>query len=206
MVDEEGGIEDGVATALVMHGLRDDDGYGSISSGPGKGYNARSYHTFPAVDYEQEKHQSSLSLSSREKGTYEKKTCSFSSLPSSKMARALLMSLLLTLALLLTYSSALPVMSSELLSLLRGRQLSTPPPSDWDDNTVPQNITDFDPESWVLSTNSFLPNHYQNQPYVANGYHGSRVPAEGVGFWVCSFAFTLVPPYTYFPVDNITDT
>ncbi|KAH8145046.1 uncharacterized protein LAJ45_10957 [Morchella importuna] len=189
-----------------MHGLRDDDGYGSISSGPGKGYNARSYHTFPAVDYEQEKHQSSLSLSSREKGTYEKKTCSFSSLPSSKMARALLMSLLLTLALLLTYSSALPVMSSELLSLLRGRQLSTPPPSDWDDNTVPQNITDFDPESWVLSTNSFLPNHYQNQPYVANGYHGSRVPAEGVGFWISTsspdYNPTEVPPINGWPLDN----
>lgn len=87
------------------------------------------------------------------------------------------------LTLLLTYTAALPL---DLWSVLTGRQLSTPPPSSFSNNHVPQNITKYDAKNWVLSTTSFIPNHYQTQPYVANGYHGSRVPAEGIGFWVCS--------------------
>lgn len=87
------------------------------------------------------------------------------------------------LTLLLTYTTALPL---DLWSVLTGRQLSTPPPPSFSNNHLPQNITDYDAKNWVLSTTTFIPNHYQTQPYVANGYHGSRVPAEGIGFWVCS--------------------
>lgn len=39
---------------------------------------------------------------------------------------------------------------------------------------------DFD---WTLSTMSFEPGQWQNQPYVANGYIGARLPAEGIGFY-----------------------
>lgn len=86
------------------------------------------------------------------------------------------------LTLLFTYTAALPL---DLWSVLTGRQLSTPPPASFSNNHVPQNITAYDAKNWVLSTTTFIPNHYQTQPYVANGYHGSRVPAEGIGFWVC---------------------
>lgn len=92
------------------------------------------------------------------------------------------------LTLLLTYAAALPL---DLWSVLTGRQLSTPPPSSFSNNHVPQNITAYDAENWVLSTTTFIPNHYQTQPYVANGYHGSRVPAEGIGFWVCPQIYVL---------------
>ncbi|KAH0489787.1 hypothetical protein TgHK011_001285 [Trichoderma gracile] len=40
----------------------------------------------------------------------------------------------------------------------------------------------YDP--WLLSTHQFQGNHYQNSPYVANGYFGQRLPAEGVGYWI----------------------
>lgn len=186
-------------TGLVMQlcptpDLQDDDG---SKLGSEKGYNNRTYRTSPAD-------QSSLPLPKEQ--SREKKH-PFPFLPSSrKMARVLIMSVFITLALLLTYSNALPVVSNELLSLLRGRQLSAPPPSDWENNHVPQNITDFDSESWVLSTTSFIPNHYQNQPYVANGYHGSRVPAEGVGFWISTsdpdYNPNEVPPINGWPLDN----
>jgi hypothetical protein len=39
-------------------------------------------------------------------------------------------------------------------------------------------------DPWLLSTNQFQGNHYQNSPYVANGYFGQRLPAEGVGYWI----------------------
>ena len=42
----------------------------------------------------------------------------------------------------------------------------------------------YDPPSWTLETDAFIPNHYQSSPYVANGYFGQRLPAEGVGHWV----------------------
>lgn len=37
---------------------------------------------------------------------------------------------------------------------------------------------------WILSTSQFIANRYQTSPYVANGYFGQRLPAEGVGHWV----------------------
>ncbi|KAE8258724.1 hypothetical protein A4X13_0g1489 [Tilletia indica] len=40
-------------------------------------------------------------------------------------------------------------------------------------------LSDF---NWTLSTTSFEPGKWQNQPYVANGYIGARLPAEGFGF------------------------
>ncbi|KAL6852094.1 carbohydrate-binding module family 32 protein [Trichoderma novae-zelandiae] len=39
-------------------------------------------------------------------------------------------------------------------------------------------------DSWLLSTDQFQGNHYQRSPYVANGYFGQRLPAEGVGYWI----------------------
>lgn len=98
-----------------------------------------------------------------------------------KMARVTAI-VFVCLTLLFTYTTALPL---DLWSVLTGRQLSTPPPASFSNNHVPQNMTAYDAENWILSTTTFIPNHYQTQPYVANGYHGSRVPAEGIGFWVC---------------------
>lgn len=40
-----------------------------------------------------------------------------------------------------------------------------------------------DSDHWILSTMQFIANRYQNSPYVANGYFGQRLPAEGVGYW-----------------------
>lgn len=40
-----------------------------------------------------------------------------------------------------------------------------------------------DSDPWILSTKQFIANRYQNSPYVANGYFGQRLPAEGVGYW-----------------------
>lgn len=37
---------------------------------------------------------------------------------------------------------------------------------------------------WVLTTNTFKPNHYQSAPYVSNGYFGQALTAEGTGYWV----------------------
>ncbi|KAI5459611.1 glycoside hydrolase family 65 protein [Mariannaea sp. PMI_226] len=39
-------------------------------------------------------------------------------------------------------------------------------------------------DTWILSTDTFLGNYYQNSPYVANGYFGQRLPAEGAGYWI----------------------
>lgn len=41
-----------------------------------------------------------------------------------------------------------------------------------------------DSDTWTLSTKQFIANRYQNSPYVANGYFGQRLPAEGVGYWI----------------------
>lgn len=102
--------------------------------------------------------------------------------PSRPQTMARVIAIVFVALTLLTFASALPF---DLWSVLSGRQLSTPPPPDFQNNEIPQNITTYDADNWVLSTTTFIPNHYQTQPYVANGYHGSRVPAEGIGFWVC---------------------
>ncbi len=41
-----------------------------------------------------------------------------------------------------------------------------------------------DLDDWVMSTNTFRPNEYQTYPYVANGYFGQSLPAEGSGYWI----------------------
>lgn len=38
--------------------------------------------------------------------------------------------------------------------------------------------------SWELTTAEFVPNHDQSSPYVADGYFGQRLLAEGVGYWI----------------------
>lgn len=92
--------------------------------------------------------------------------------------------------------------SSSPLTILDERQLSAPPPNDFRDWTRPQNITTWDADTWTLSTNVFLPNHYQVQPYVANGYHGSRLPAEGMGFWIERNPTGDWQPVNGWPLDN----
>ncbi|KAL6792708.1 hypothetical protein J3E68DRAFT_428068 [Trichoderma sp. SZMC 28012] len=37
---------------------------------------------------------------------------------------------------------------------------------------------------WILSSNQFTGDRYQNSPYVANGDFGQRLPADDVGHWV----------------------
>ncbi|KAH8588922.1 family 65 glycoside hydrolase [Bisporella sp. PMI_857] len=41
-----------------------------------------------------------------------------------------------------------------------------------------------DDETWLLCTDSFVPNRYQTAPHVANGYFGQSLPAEGAGYWI----------------------
>jgi hypothetical protein len=64
------------------------------------------------------------------------------------------------------------------------RQLGAPPLTDPLNVSRPANYSEYDPETWTLGTHTFLPNEWQVQPYVANGYHGSRLTAEGIGYWV----------------------
>jgi len=98
------------------------------------------------------------------------------------VGRRAMTALLFALA-FLTLSSALPRLGGGLTDSLVERQFTSPAP-DFQDDELPHNITDYDPVSWTLSTETLITNHYQTQPYVANGYHGSRVPAEGIGYWV----------------------
>jgi hypothetical protein len=101
-----------------------------------------------------------------------------------KMARLLLFApALLLLLLLVTCSLASPWALPELV----GRQLEAPPPNDFTDPTLPSDFTEYDAKTWTLGSRKYIPNAYQTQPYVANGYHGSRLTAEGVGYWVCQF-------------------
>lgn len=68
---------------------------------------------------------------------------------------------------------------------LHPRQLAVPPPNDYVDYYRPANMTEFDATTWTLGTREMVQNAYQVQPYVANGYHGSRLTVEGLGYWVC---------------------
>lgn len=82
------------------------------------------------------------------------------------------------------------------------RQLKAPSPNWTLDKDEHRDITDWDPETWALSTNVFLPNHYQVQPYVANGYHGARLTAEGFGFWIERNLTGDHQPVNGWPLDN----
>ena len=39
-------------------------------------------------------------------------------------------------------------------------------------------------DDWLMQSGKFNPNEYQVYPYVANGYFGQTLPAEGVGYWI----------------------
>lgn len=88
-----------------------------------------------------------------------------------------------------TLTAALP-------SLLNLRQLSSPALPN------PDSITTYDSKRWSLSTTSFIQNRYQVQPYVANGYHGTRLPVEGMGFWVERNYTGKWQPVNGWPLDN----
>lgn len=133
------------------------------SDDPEKGGHDAAYSTFPTPSLPPPSLRDSSSLSKP-----------------TTMRRIALAVILFSLA-FLALSSALPWAGDGLL----GRQLSAPPPPDFLNHRQLQNITLYDPASWTLSTSTLIPNHYQTQPYVANGYHGSRIPAEGIGYWVC---------------------
>lgn len=90
---------------------------------------------------------------------------------------------LILLLLSLSLSSPVPV---RWLAVLGKRQISAPPPNDSANASRPADIAEYDAETWTLGTHAMLPNTYQAQPYVANGYHGSRLTSEGVGYWVCA--------------------
>jgi len=68
---------------------------------------------------------------------------------------------------------------------LEERQLGAPPLNDFLNVSRPANMSEYDPETWTLGTHTLVQNAWQVQPYVANGYHGSRLTAEGPGYWVC---------------------
>ncbi|KAF8246310.1 hypothetical protein K440DRAFT_553753 [Wilcoxina mikolae CBS 423.85] len=63
-------------------------------------------------------------------------------------------------------------------------------------------MTEYDPDTWTLGTHVLLQNAYQVQPYVANGYHGSRLAAEGVGYWVIRNETGQTWPINGWPLDN----
>ena len=92
--------------------------------------------------------------------------------------------------------------------VLQERQLSAPPLLDPFHPEEPREhgIAAWNGESWTLSTSAFLPNHYQVQPYVANGYHGSRLPAEGMGFWIDRNQTGDWQPVNGWPLDNARQT
>ena len=48
----------------------------------------------------------------------------------------------------------------------------------------PAKATSPNQEDWLLTSEDFTPNVYQSNPYVANGYFGQSLPAEGSGYWV----------------------
>ncbi|RPA98401.1 hypothetical protein L873DRAFT_1687777 [Choiromyces venosus 120613-1] len=114
------------------------------------------------------------------------------------------MAVLLFALAFLGLSSALPRIGDGLTGSLVERQFTSPSPPDFDNNEQPHNITDYDPESWTLSTKTLITNHYQTQPYVANGYHGSRIPAEGIGYLVLKNNSNRngVWPINGWPLDN----
>lgn len=92
-------------------------------------------------------------------------------------------------------------LSASLPSLLNLRQLSSPALPNPDRPNESHNAT-YDAETWSLLTTSFIPNRYQVQPYVANGYHGTRLPAEGMGFWVEHNFTGKWQPINGWPLDN----
>lgn len=77
-----------------------------------------------------------------------------------------------------------------------------PPPNDHLIPTKAANLTEYDADTWTLGTRKFIPNTYQVQPYVANGYHGSRLTAEGAGYWQIQPENGERQPIQGWPLDN----
>ncbi|KAI5778880.1 glycosyl hydrolase family 65 central catalytic domain-containing protein [Geopyxis carbonaria] len=85
---------------------------------------------------------------------------------------------------------------------LETRQIGTPRPNDHENFHRIANMTEYDPETWTLGTHKFVQNAYQVQPYVANGYHGSRLTAEGAGYWRIHNLTGDTWPINGWPLDN----
>ncbi|KAA8909403.1 glycosyl hydrolase family 65 central catalytic domain-containing protein [Sphaerosporella brunnea] len=113
------------------------------------------------------------------------------------MTRLVLGSAVLLLLALATLSWAFPAAEH-----LAARQLAAPGPRDPFNVSRPANMSEYDPETWTLGTHSFVPNAWQVQPYVANGYHGSRLTAEGAGYWRIRNETGSVWPINGWPLDN----
>ncbi|KAF8473190.1 glycosyl hydrolase family 65 central catalytic domain-containing protein [Kalaharituber pfeilii] len=96
----------------------------------------------------------------------------------------------------------LVALSSSTPAGLHERQLSAPPPPNFDKLDEPHNIAIYDANTWTLTTSAFIQNRYQVQPYVANGYHGSRLAAEGMGFWIERNLTGSWQPVNGWPLDN----
>lgn len=72
------------------------------------------------------------------------------------------------------------------------RQLESPGPNDalnWNTYDTDHFVED---NGWELGTTKYELNEWQNQPYVANGYHGSRLTSAGIGYYVSFEKFTIV--------------
>ncbi|GAA5834169.1 hypothetical protein JCM11251_000560 [Rhodosporidiobolus azoricus] len=52
----------------------------------------------------------------------------------------------------------------------------------WAQDTNSSTTTTTNSSRWTLSTTDFQRDSWQTQPYVANGYIGQRIPAEGFGY------------------------
>lgn len=80
--------------------------------------------------------------------------------------------------------------ATQLLDLSRYRQKLTDHAFHWElwlgytEGLKSSSLPNTHDWSWILETNEFVPNKYQRTPYVANGYIGQRLPAEGVGYWI----------------------
>ncbi|KAI5798413.1 glycosyl hydrolase family 65 central catalytic domain-containing protein [Pyronema domesticum] len=85
---------------------------------------------------------------------------------------------------------------------IQERQLGAPPLNDFQNVSRPAQMAEYDAETWTLGTHVFLPNQYQVQPYIANGYHGSRLTAEGAGYWRIHNETGNTWPINGWPLDN----
>ncbi|KAI5843591.1 glycosyl hydrolase family 65 central catalytic domain-containing protein [Tricharina praecox] len=112
------------------------------------------------------------------------------------MARLLLLAPAVLLVFLATLAWSMPAFP------LEERQLGAPPINDFRNVSRPANMAEYDPDTWTLGTHSLVQNEWQVQPYVANGYHGSRLTAEGLGYWRIHNVTGDTWPINGWPLDN----
>ncbi|KAL7271364.1 alpha,alpha-trehalase ath1 [Rhizina undulata] len=113
---------------------------------------------------------------------------------------------MLSSALLVVLVTSVVALPSGSVGHLRERQLTAPPLNDFLDWYRPTNISNWEENGWRLTTSTFIPNAFQTQPYVANGYHGSRIPAEGMGYWKILNETGTTQPLNGWPLDNARQT